>query len=58
MEQIADGWEKVGFVVKDRRVGREVDRIIGYAPRESPARLGLPADKASLLHEGFRRVLS
>ena len=58
MNRIADTWEAVGFVVKDRRIGAEVDRVVGYTPISSPARLCLPPDKAGLLHESLKQVLS
>ena len=41
--------EEAGFVVPDRQPSPTVDKVLGYAVQEEPARLDVPADKAIAL---------
>jgi len=42
MEEAADGLERMGFVVPDRQRASELDDVVGYRPRRSPARIEIP----------------
>ena len=53
MHSLADALEDVGLVVPDRHPAGDVDKIIGYSPRDAPARLELPPVKAVLLRDAL-----
>ena len=54
----AESLEAGGFIVDDRRVAHQVDKVIGYSPFASPALPRVPADKLARLHLSFEAVLA
>ena len=58
MNLAADALEKKGFKVTDRRCCGQVDKIVGYVPERSPARLRLPSRKAAVLREALMFMVS
>ena len=56
MDRCANALEATGFVVKDRSRDGELDRMVGFQPQRSPARLLLPGPKAVLLVDALRSL--
>ena len=54
MNKCADALQNAGFTVVDRTLDSALERIVGYEPRRHPARLQLPARKATLLVDSIR----
>jgi len=57
MNQVADGWESIGFHVPDRRVSERIFRVIGYEIESRPAEVRLPRTKAAELHSELTDIL-
>ena len=53
MNLLADALEDVGFVVTDRNSADTLDKIIGYRPQRSQARLELPINRGVMLHDAL-----
>jgi len=53
MNVLADALEDVGFVVTDRNSADSLEKIIGYRPQRSPARLELPIARGVVLRDAL-----
>jgi len=53
MNEVADALETLGFVVTDRTASFKVEKVIGYQPSMSPARLDVPDRKLALLYDAL-----
>ena len=47
MNMVADAWEDLGFLQTERVPADRLEKVLGYAPRGSPARLELQPQKSS-----------
>jgi len=57
MMAIADSWERLGFVVNDRRPAADLFRVVGYDVFRRPARVALPVAKQAKLHQNLTAML-
>ncbi len=58
LHHLEEALESTGFVVDDRVEVKDLNKIVGYAPKREPARLELPDDKAALLYEAMQWMVS
>ena len=58
MHDIADHWEKQGFLVKDRRNSDELLNIVGCEVCQQPAALRLPCRRSVALHHELSKLIT
>ena len=52
----ANALEEAGFIVNDRQANVDIEKVLGYVPRRSPAEFALPDRKIGLLYISLREV--
>jgi len=57
MHATANGWERAGFVVKDRRTANEVLKVVGYEISQAPPRVQLPGRRSAQLHDDMTSII-
>ena len=57
LHSCVDDLKTLGFVVNDVREHGQTDRVVGYAPHSSRARLAIPEDKQALLYASMSALL-
>ena len=57
MTGCADALVSAGFVVDNRELDGTLQKIVGYEPQRSPARLSVPARKAVLMVDALRHLV-
>lgn len=58
MHNTADLMTEAGFKATDRRVAKEVGKVLGYAPTARPAGLTIPSDRLAATHEALTHLAS
>lgn len=56
METFANSLHEQGFIVNERNPDAQVEKVVGYAPRRSPAQLRLVPSKAASLYNELHRL--